>query len=127
MHCVLETEDYAQTVKRLGLSDAEAHHIVQKISENPLIGDLIPGTGGARKWRIPCGTNNKGKSGGYRVVSYFAGDDLPVFLLDIFAKGEKINLSKAERNELKKILGGIAEDYRSSMRQRVTRLTETGT
>lgn len=125
MHCVLQTDDYLQSVKRLGLTDAEAHEIVQRISENPTVGDLIPGTGGARKWRIPFG--NKGKSKGGRVVSYFAGDDVPVFLLDIFTKGERINLSKQERNELKQILGGIAEDYRNGLRDKVSRIMETGT
>jgi hypothetical protein len=39
-------------------------------------------------------------------------DDVPVFLLNVFAKGEKVDLSKAERNELKKILADIADVYR---------------
>lgn len=125
MFCVLQTDDYVQSVKRLGLSEAEAHAIVQKISENPTIGDLIPGTGGARKWRVPFG--GKGKRGGGRVVSYYAGEDVPVFLLDIFSKGEKINLSQAERNELRTILEGLAEDYRMGVRDKVSQLKETGT
>lgn len=125
MFCVLQTDEYVRSVKRLGLSEAEAHNIVQKISDNPMIGDLIPGTGGARKWRVPLGV--KGKSGGCRVVSYFAGEDIPVFLLDLFAKGEKINLSQRERNELREILGGIAEDYREGVREKIARLAETGT
>jgi hypothetical protein len=125
MFCVLQTEDYVHSVKRLGLTDAEAHAIVQRISEDPQIGELIPGTGGARKWRIPFG--GKGKRGGGRVVSYYAGEDVPVFLLDIFSKGEKINLSQAERNELKDILQELAEDYRIGVRQKVSRLQETGT
>jgi hypothetical protein len=37
---------------------------------------------------------------------------VPIFLLNVFAKGEKVNLSKAERNELKKILADIADLYR---------------
>lgn len=125
MFCVLQTDDYVHSVKRLGLTDAEAHAIVQKISENPEIGDLIPGTGGARKWRIPFG--GKGKRGGARVVSYYAGVDIPVFLLDIFSKGEKINLTQAERNELREILQGLAEDYRIGVREKVSQLKETGT
>lgn len=125
MFCVLQTEEYVQSVKRLGLSEAEAHSIVQKIAENPTLGDLIPGTGGARKWRVPYGA--KGKRGGGRVVSYYAGEDIPVFLLDIFSKGEKINLSQRERNELKEILQGLADDYRDGVRQKVARLMETGT
>lgn len=125
MFCVLQTEAFDDSAKRLGLSEGEVHNIVTQLSEDPTLGDLIPGTGGARKWRVP--TKQRGKSGGYRVVSYFAGDDIPVFLLDIFAKGEKINLSQKERNQLKDILGGIADDYRRSVKQKVARLSETGT
>ncbi|WP_337875881.1 hypothetical protein [Elioraea sp.] len=49
---------------------------------------------------------------GYRVITYFAGRDLPVFLLTVYAKGERANLSPAERNTLRSILSGIAASYR---------------
>lgn len=92
------------------------------ISEDPMIGDLIPGTGGARKFRY--GGKGKGKSGGYRVITYYAADDVPVFLLDLYAKGEKINLTQAERNELKAILGSLANDWRESVKKVVADLPE---
>lgn len=125
MHCVLHMDEFTDAVKRLGLSDAEVHSIETTLSANPTLGDIIKGTGGARKWRVP--TKQKGKRGGYRVVSYFAGEDVPIFLLDLFSKGERIDLTQAERNELRDILGGIAEDYRESVKRKVTRLQETGT
>lgn len=124
MHCVVQTEDFVKAAKAAGLAEDEVLSIVTQLSENPQLGDLLVGTGGARKWRVPA--KGKGKSGGARVVSYFAADDVPVFLLDVFTKGEKINLSQKERNELKSILGRLAEDYRASERQKVTRLSETG-
>lgn len=40
-----------------------------------------------------------------------------MLLLAVINKGERANLSKAERNELKKELQGFADDYRSSVRQ----------
>ena len=64
----------------------------------------------------------RGKSAGVRVVWYYAAEDVPVYLLAVFDKGEKINLSKHERNELRKELTGIAEDYRSNVKQRVAEL-----
>jgi hypothetical protein len=36
-----------------------------------------------------------------------------VFLLDVYAKGERIDLSQAEKNILKQILAQIVETYRS--------------
>ena len=47
------------------------------------------------------------------------GHDTPVFLLGVFSKGERDNLSKAERNDLRKELAGLAADYRASVRHGV--------
>jgi hypothetical protein len=125
MHAVIETESFAKSVKAQGLTENEHFEIVQAIALNPSIGDLIKGTGGARKVRF--GGKGKGKSSAYRVVTYFAADDVPVFLLEFYAKNEKINLSKAECNELKKILSGIADDYRRSTRSRISKIKEKQT
>ena len=40
-------------------------------------------------------------------------------LVFIFSKGEKANLSQAERNELKQILGALAETYREGVKRNV--------
>jgi hypothetical protein len=80
-------------------------------------GDLIQGTGGARKVRFAG--RGKGKSDGYRVITFYAGGRLPVFLLALYAKGERANLTKAERNELRSILGSIVETYRKGVLRRV--------
>jgi hypothetical protein len=70
----------------------------------------MQGTGGARKLR--WGAKGKGKSGGARAITFYAGPDLPVFLMAVFEKGEKVNLSKAERNELHDVLASITAAYR---------------
>jgi hypothetical protein len=67
---------------------------------------------------------NKGKSGGVRVVTYYCDTDTPLFLLEVFSKGERINLSKAERNELKNILSNLAEDYREKNKMKIADLQE---
>jgi hypothetical protein len=87
------------------------------LSENPESGDVIPGTGGARKVRFPM--RGRGKSGGARIVTFYSGVDVPVFLLDIYVKGERIDLTQAERKALKTILTDTAESYRRSVRERV--------
>lgn len=51
-----------------------------------------------RKLRWACGA--RGKSGGVRVIYYFHSDAMPLYLLTMFAKNERANLSHAERNEL---------------------------
>ena len=59
------------------------------------------------------GGREKGKSGGYRVITFFSGTDIPVFLLNIFAKNEKTDLKPAERRILKIVLADIVKAYRS--------------
>ena len=119
MHTVIETLDYLADAKAAGLSIAERKKVVDFISENPEAGDMIVGTGGARKVRF--GGRGKGKSGGYRVITYFGGGDIPVFLLAIFAKGDRVDLSQNERNELRVELAGLADDYRKGVSQYVRR------
>lgn len=110
MQTVVETPGYIVDAHDAGLTDQERASIVTAFARSPMHGVLMPGTGGARKARFAG--RGKGKSGGYRVISYFAGDDLPVFLLALFGKGEKTNITKAEANALKSMLSGIADAYR---------------
>jgi hypothetical protein len=77
----------------------------------------IKDTGGARKVRFAG--KGKGKSGGYRIITYYAAEDVPVFLLDIYSKGTKANLSQAQRNTLRKILSALAAKWRASVRAKV--------
>lgn len=112
MHTVIETLAYLRAAKAAGMSEAVMDGIVDLLAANPEAGEIMPGCGGARKLRVarPGG----GKSGGYRVVTYFVGEDVPVFLLDAFAKNEKANLSMAERNEL----ASLAKLLRASLTRR---------
>jgi hypothetical protein len=120
VHAVIETAQYLRDADRAGLSDEARADIVRLVAENPKAGDLIPGTGGARKIRVPG--RGKGKSGGYRVVTYYAADDVPVFLLAIVDKGERADLTQGERNDLRKELAGLARDYRETARKKVVAL-----
>ena len=119
MHSVVETPDYLADAKAAGLSDDERTAIVNKIAANPEAGDEIRGTGGARKVRFAG--RGKGKSGGYRVVTFYSGQDVPVFLLNVFSKGERVDLTQAERNALKAELPLLVEDYRKGARRHVQR------
>jgi hypothetical protein len=71
---------------------------------------IIPGSGGIRKVRFGFGA--RGKSGGARIIYLFSGENLPVFILAVFAKNEKANISPAERNALAKMVVAMVEDYR---------------
>ena len=72
----------------------------------------MQGTGGIRKLRWSA--QGKGKSGGVRVIYYYHNGTMPLFLLTAFGKGEKANLSKAERNELAKFTKLLLQHYGGS-------------
>jgi hypothetical protein len=109
MHTVVETPAYLGDAERL-LSREERDAIVDSVAEDPLCGVVIPGTGGVRKFRV--GVEGRGKRGGARVIYLFGGEDVPVFLLTIFAKNEKADLSAAERNALGKSVATMLANYR---------------
>jgi hypothetical protein len=113
MQTVIETPAYLNDAKALNLTEIERAIIVDYIAQHPSAGEVMPGTGGARKVRF--GGRGKGKRGGYRVITFYAGEAIPVFLLNIFAKGEKVNLTKAEQNELRAILANVVAAYRGGV------------
>jgi hypothetical protein len=96
MQAVVETPDYLRDARAAGIGDDERRSIVDYVAASPRAGDLIVGSGGARKIRFAA--PGRGKSGGYRVVTYYGGDDLPVFLLNVFKKGDRVNLSARRRS-----------------------------
>ena len=92
------------------LSGQEIFDTINMIASNPLVGSVIRGTGGIRKVRVAI--SGRGKSGGARVVYYFHNREMPIFLLAVFAKNEKGNLSKSERNQLKKFVEFTVKEWK---------------
>ena len=92
MRTVVETSAYLAAAKG-ALSDADREEIVTAVAANPDMGVALGG--GLRKARIPL--EGRGKRGGARLVFLYAGYDVPVFLLTVFAKNEKANLSRKEQ------------------------------
>lgn len=109
VHTVIETYAYLRAAVEARLSEAEREGIVLAVAENPELGEPIPGTGGCRKFRFAG--RGKGKSGGYRVITFFSGRTIPVFLITVFSKGEKSNLSRTEQNKLKSVAAGLADGF----------------
>ncbi len=107
MHSVVETESYLRAAKDAGMAEDERIAAVDLVAADPEAGDLLQGTGGIRKARLAG--RGKGKSGGYRIVWYFGGGDIPVFLLTVFGKGEKANLTQGERNALRALTATLRE------------------
>lgn len=113
MHTVAMTHAFVRAAKIAGLTSDEVDEIVRTLAENPMAGDELQGTGGCRKVRFAG--RGKGKSGGFRTITFYTGDRRPVFLLTVFAKGEKANLSASERDALRGISKNIAAEYQANV------------
>ncbi|TVP59321.1 MAG: addiction module toxin RelE [Halomonadaceae bacterium] len=98
---ITELPEYIKRAEAL-LADFERKAIIDYLAEHPKSGDLMEGTGGIRKLRWSRG--NKGKSGGVRVIYYYHDERIPLYLLTLFGKSERANLSKSDRNALSKLV-----------------------
>jgi len=70
---------------------------------HPDAGDVIPGSGGVRKVRIPA--KGKGARGGGRIIYYWAQGDGQIFLLFAYAKNERANITGQEAKQLRESAG----------------------
>lgn len=97
MQTVVETPGYLRTAEVI-FSKAELERIVSMVAADPQCGEVIPGTGGFRKVRVA--RSGMGKRGGARLIYIVRGKVFPVFLIAVYAKNEKGNLTRKERNGL---------------------------
>jgi len=105
---VVETASFLIDAKGC-MTNEERTEAINMIAANPECGDIVPGGGGIRKVRFAIG--DRGKSGGVRIIYYFHNERVPVFLLAVFAKNEKANLTRAETNLLGSAAKMLAHKY----------------
>lgn len=89
-------------IKKYASLRKELLELVQELKENPEQGTAIGK--GCFKIRISIASKGKGKSGGARVITNFVVTDATVYLLSIYDKSEKENLTDKELTELLKFI-----------------------
>lgn len=109
MHTVVETAPFLRDADAAGMVEAERFALVSFLSANPEAGDAIKGSGGCRKLRFA--KPGRGKSGGYRVIAFYSGENVPVFLLTVYAKGKLGNLTDRQVNILRERTKTLLESY----------------
>jgi len=97
---VAETPLFVRQAEKIWAED-ERESFVTFIAANPTAGDAIPETGGVRKirWTRP-GT---GKRGGTRVIYFYHDPARPLYLLMVYAKAQREDLSPEEKREVRNI------------------------
>ena len=110
LQTVAEMPEFQRRAKAI-MTEEEREAAIQFIAANPTAGVSLGG--GLRKIRIP--REGGGKSGGFRTIYVFGGRHMPIFLVTVFAKNEKDNLTKAEQAaavELSKRIVAVYGDER---------------
>ena len=102
--------EFEKQCKSIGLNEDDVTKIELTLLGNPTVGDLIKGTGGIRKVRIPI--QNRGKSGGARVIYVDFAYYERIYLITVYEKSVTDDLSKSEKNELKVLVKVLEAELR---------------
>ncbi len=114
LQTVVETPEFIKQAAIL-MDNASKEEFISYIAINPLKGDLIAGTGGARKIRW-AGHVHQGKRSGVRIIYHYHNENMPIFLFTVYAKNQRANISASEKNALQKFIQLIVKTYgRSSL------------
>lgn len=112
LHTVALTAGFIAQAQDEGMTGAEIEAVVQTLAADPGAGDLIRGSGGCRKLRIAG--RGKGKSGGYRVVTFYARPSMPVYVFAVLSKGSRENFSDAEVAAMAKATKAILAQHQKA-------------
>lgn len=92
LQTVVELPEFQRRARSI-MTEAEREEAITWIATNPEEGISLGG--GLRKVRLP--REGGGKSGGFRTIYVFGGRHMPIFLITIFAKNEKADLTPKEQ------------------------------
>src|SRR5438270_233185 len=93
--------------------DREREEFIDFMSRHGEVGEEIPGTGGVRKVR--WSRKGMGKRGGARVIYYYHNQSAPIYLLTVYAKAEKENLSSDEKKAFQKVVRAIKTELKGHL------------
>lgn len=112
----IETPSFTKRWSALGFNDDNLAELQQFLIKNPDAGDTIVGTGGLKKIRFAF--KGKGKSGSVRVCYVDFAAFEKNYLIQVFPKDEKPNLTDAEKNAVKKIIGILKAEAAKNRREK---------
>lgn len=102
------TTPFRRCWKAMGLSDDDLKTLEDVLLDNPQLGDVIEGTGGARKMRIQL--EGRGKSGGGRVIYVDVYEKEKLYLLLAYPKNVQDDMTPDQKKEVRKIVEAIQKE-----------------
>jgi hypothetical protein len=103
------------------LDDDGYRGLQNELTNNPELGDLMPGTGGFRKLRWGDKRRGKGRRGGLRIIYYYFPSDQQIWLMTLYDKNEASDLTSREKKALQAAIAGELKMRETRRARRVTR------
>jgi hypothetical protein len=108
MQTVVELPGFLRAANAAGMSDEERERVVYTVAKSPEVGTSL----GVGLFKMRVARPGQGKRGGYRIIYFFVGTDMPIFLLTCFAKNQKDNISPAQLSALHTLCEQLRGHYR---------------
>ena len=105
-----ETPWFTKRWEEIGFYDEALRALQNTLMSNPMSGDLITGTGGVRKTRFAF--LGRGKSGSARICYVDFDRYEVIYLIAVYKKTEKENLSQQEKNAVKQLVAMLKAEER---------------
>ena len=105
---VAETAVFLRQAAAVWTND-ERSEFVDFIARNPEAGDLIPQSGGVRKVR--WNRQGIGKRGGARIVYFYHDAGMPLYLLMVYAKARRDDLSPEARRAVQALTARLKQAH----------------
>ena len=102
MNTVIETRTFSGKAAK-AWTPKQYEEFILYIANNPMAGEVVPGSGGVRK--IRWGKTGAGKSGGIRVI-YFNSSQEDIWLLTVYVKNERENIPAHELKNIREAING---------------------
>ncbi len=100
----VETSLFTRIIRKI-MSDDEYAVLQAFLMAHPDAGEIIRGSGGIRKLRWAA--QGKGKSGGARVIYYWATGKDHIYFLTAYTKGERENIDAATLKQMSKLVESL--------------------
>jgi len=104
----IEVPTFTRKWRELGLTDDNLRDLQKVLLDNPKAGDVIQGTGGLRKIRIPL--DSIGKRGGGRVIYVDIEYKDTIYFINVYTKNEKDDLTEEEKKAFKAVVKILKEE-----------------
>jgi len=101
----VETTEFQSRWKALGMTEDDLQALQNFLLEHPEAAPVIQGTGGVRKLR--WAREGRGKSGGLQTIYIDMRASAHIYLVTVFGKDEKADLSPGEKKAIKSFVKGL--------------------